>query len=173
MKWLERRQIRRREQERRSSEPRPTTEVQTDRRRSDRRQAQRRALDRRLIQRRHYFRVIYPPDEAPTVLNADYRIVDLSQNAIKFACTNGSRPHIELGNPVDARLQFRDGDIFDVRGKITRIEQSQNGDETLFVCVLDELVPQDRVNNEQRYLLKNYPHFCRVSFDRRRIVLEN
>jgi len=173
MKWFERRQTRRREQERRKPQSSPTSEVQTDRRQADRRQAERRTLERRQFQRRKYFRVVYPPDEGPTVLNADYRVIDLAQKSVKFACKNGAEPSPQVNGPLKVTIQFRDGSTRRVCGKITRLEQDQDGEETSFVCMLDELIPQERVTDEQRYLLKNFPNFCRTHFDRRGILLED
>jgi len=172
MDWFERRQARRREQERRKADP-GAAEVHADRREADRRQGDRRAVDRRQLSRRKYFRVIYPPDEGPKVLNADYRVLDLAQNTIRFACRNGAAPAFETNGSVEATLQFRDGETLSVQGKVARLHQDLAGEETYFVCMLDELIPQRTINQEQRYLLKNFPNFCRNEFDRRRIIIED
>ena len=173
MNWFERRQARRREQERRKADPVAAAEVHADKRKADRRDADRRVVDRRELSRRKYFRVVYPPDEGPKVLNADYRVLDLAQNTIRFACKNGAAPALKANGPVEATLQFRDGENIDIRGKITRPHQDLAGEETFFICMLDELIPQKKVNEEQRYLLKNFPNFCRKEFDRRRIIIED
>jgi hypothetical protein len=173
MNWFERRQARRREQERRNADPAAAAEVHADKRKAERRQDDRRDVDRRQLSRRKYFRVVYPPDEGPKVLNVDYRVLDLAQNTIRFACKNGAAPALQANGPVEATLQFRDGETLSVQGKIARLHQDLAGEQTFFVCMLDELIPQKKVNEEQRYLLKNFPNFCREEFDRRRIIIED
>jgi len=141
---------------------------------ADRRRINRRLEDRkpfakreRTSQRREVFRIVYPPNETPRVLNADFHILDLSQKAIKFFCKDNVAGQIQINRPINLTIQFRDGDTTNISGRISRLYRSRESKQTYFVCVLNQRIDFDRINAEQRYLLKHFPNFCRSRFDRR------
>ena len=111
--------------------------------------------------------------EGPKVANGDYQVVDISQKAVRFTCKNGFAPNLELQDPFETTLRFHNDQAIDIKGRIFRLEQNDGSPETVFVCMLNEQIPQKIVIDEQRYLLKHFPDFCRTSFDRRNIIIED
>jgi len=145
-----------------------------DRGTSDRRKINRRHRDRkpfagRTHPRREVFRIVYPLDEMPRVLDADLRILDLSQKAISFVCENTASAQIQVNHQLSLTIQFRHGDVLKINGRISRVSTDHDSNQICFVCVLNERIDFKKINDEQRYLLRLYPNFCRSRFDRRAI----
>jgi hypothetical protein len=145
--------------------------IWSDRRRDDRRQeptqqGDRRKAERRKAQRRQFFRLVYPPVAAPKVLNANYRIVDISQRGILFTCDDGSdqcsRP-ITLRTLLDLKIQFHDGEILDIRVEIIRCRSDLNSNKNSYSGIIEQGISVERISKEQAYLLKHFPDFCRAS----------
>lgn len=140
-----------------------------DRRRINRRHADRKPFDGRTQPRREVFRIVYPPNEMPRVLDADFRILDLSQKAISFVCENTASAHIQVNHQLSLTIQFRHGDTLKVNGRISRLYTGHDSNQTCFICVLNERIDFKKINAEQRHLLKHFPNFYRSRFDRRAI----
>ena len=145
--------------------------IWSDRRRGDRRQDQtqqgdRRKAERRKAQRRQFFRIVYPPVAAPKVLNANYRIVDISQRGILFTCDDGSdqcSQPITLRTLLDLKIQFHDGEILDIRVEIIICQSDLNTNKNNYSGIIEQGISAERINKEQAYLLKHFPDFCRAS----------
>ena len=142
-----------------------------DRRRDDRRQeptqqGDRRKAQRRKAQRRQFFRLVYPPNAAPKVLNASYRIVDISQQGILLVCEDGSdecSQPITLKRLLDLKIQFHDGEILDIQVNITRCQSDLKSNKNSYSGIIKQGISAERISKEQAYLLKLFPNFCRAS----------
>jgi hypothetical protein len=127
-----------------------------------------RKAQRRKAQRRNLFRVIYPRTAAPKVLNADYRIVNLSQKGILFICEDGSdecSEPITLKSLLDLKIQFHDGVTLDIQVKITRCQSYFNSNKNSYAGIITQGISAERINKEQAYVLKLFPNFSRASRD--------
>jgi c-di-GMP-binding flagellar brake protein YcgR len=143
----------------------------SDRRKSDRRKsnvaskgnANRRKEDRRKVQRRDAFRVVYPPPAAPEILDYDFRVVDLSAKGIKFACPVGT----ELPAPgeiIRFTIKFSDCDTHSVNATVLRKNEDTKSEEIYVACTIEPNISVKKINEQQRYLIKHYPDFCRAYF---------
>ena len=145
--------------------------IWSDRRRGDRRQeptqqGDRRKAERRKAQRRQFFRIVYPPVAAPKVLNANYRIIDISQRGIHFTCDDGSdqcSQPITLRALLDLKIQFHDGEILDIRVEIIRCRSDLNSNKNSYSGIIEQGISVERISKEQAYLLNHFPDFCRAS----------
>ncbi len=149
---------------------------QGDRRQEDRRQAggfnrwsgrNRRRSERRKAQRREFFRIVYPSEAAPEVVDTNWRVADISKKGIKLVCEKGGGEDgasFGLDSPIALRLQFHDGETFDAAGRVMRSYQDADSNRWYLVCKLDSDIPGERINKEQSFLLKNHPDFCRAAF---------
>ncbi len=141
-----------------------------DRRRINRRHEDRRPFAGTTQSRREVFRIVYPPDEMPRVLDADSRILDLSQKAVSVVCENTpALAYIQGNHRLNMTIQFRHGDSLKVHGRISRLYTDHESNQTRFICILNERIDFKKINAEQRYLLKHFPNFCRSSFNKRAI----
>lgn len=114
-------------------------------------------------QKRELFRIVYPPNSAPKILNKDFEIIDLSAQAIKFTSYN-KQDYDQLSKErhVELKLKFADSEILDVQGEIINIYDTKDASSRkYFVCLFDQKIAASRISKEQSYLLKNFPEFCR------------
>ena len=130
--------------------------------------------DKRRRERREFYRLVYPPGEAPKVTDADYRVIDLSLKAIRFAVAyerEGSCPSIRIDEAVSATLRFRDSQLLPVEGRILRAYHNRRAGEIEFACLLETEMPPGLIATEQRFLLTKFPHLCAESLSRTSIVM--
>ena len=129
--------------------------------------------DRRRHERRECYRLVYPPGEAPKVTDADYRVMDMSLKAIRFAVAyrpGESGPSIRIDDTVRVTLCFRDGHTVAVAGRILRAYHNRKAGEIEFVCLLETEMPSEQIAAEQRFLLTKFPHLCVESLGRTSVV---
>ena len=126
----------------------------------------RRPVIRKDSQKREVFRLNYPSGHAPQVLSKQFQLVGLSQKAIKLACEKDSFDDLQLNGPIELTLSFDDGQTLTIHGRISRFYHDQNSKEVSFVCIPNERICFKDVNHQQRFLLRNFPHFCRDNFKR-------
>ena len=120
-----------------------------------RRKAQRREGDRR-----SFIRLYYPPTATPKVLNANYRILDMSVNGIKFLCLNNCKEctePISLKSILDLKIQFHDGEIIDIKVIINRCECIPHTKEKTYAGIVPHGITSERINKEEMYLLNRSP----------------
>ncbi|MEJ2704229.1 MAG: hypothetical protein P8Z79_17475 [Sedimentisphaerales bacterium] len=120
----------------------------------------RRKAQRREGNRRNFVRLYYPPTAAPKVLNANFRILDLSENGIKFLCRNNCEEctdPISLKSILNLKIQFHDGEIAEVVIKISRCEAIPNGKDKTYAGTLTKGIAAERINKEETYLLNRSP----------------
>ena len=125
--------------------------------------SEQRKVNHRQTQRREIFRVAYPPNAAPKVLD-NFTIADLSTKAIRFtsAVNEENEASLSIDNRITLKIQFNDGEILEVEGKILNCYYDENSpQEKNFVCYFDSEIPASRLSKEQSYLLKHYPDFCK------------
>ena len=128
-------------------------------------QVEKRDNKRRQAQRRELFRIIYPPTQAPKVLNADFRVIEISKQGMKLASEKSGddfSPPIKADSLVKLKLQFHDEETLEIQAKVLRCGTVPNSLRHVFICSLDKEIPDKRIGDEQRYLLKNFPDFCRA-----------
>lgn len=129
---------------------------------ADRRQADRRENQRRQSQRREFFRVIYPPNVSPVVLDTNYEIIDISCKGIRFYCKDDQcQPPVKISQPLDLKIQFQDQEIVHIQGRILRCFMNPDLNAKVYCALLTEGFSPKRINDEQRYLLKHFPDFYR------------
>jgi hypothetical protein len=128
--------------------------------------AGRRASDRRKQDRRCSYRLAYPIGAAPEIINIRSQVVGLSLNAVRFFVVdfNPQKSSLDKGGKIKLSLKFHDGQVIETVGTISRQELYQAGRE-YFICLLDEKLPQERLDKERQYLIEKFPDFCRDSFD--------
>lgn len=154
----------RRTSERRDGEGVDELRRQSERRDTDRRDSERRQGQRRQEQRREFYRVIYPPDVAPKILNTNYHIIDISCKGIRFYCEdkNGEcKPPVKISQPLKLTIEFQDTQTLEVNGKILRCYVDEDLGAKVYCALLTDGVDIKRINDEQRYLLKHFPDFYR------------
>lgn len=142
-----------------------------DRRKGDRRKSggspegkgDRRTGDRRKVQRRQAFRVVYPPPAAPEIVDFDFRVVDLSEKGIKFACPMETELP-EPGKTIEFTIKFNDSDSHEVRATVLRKNKNEEKREIYVACTIEPKISIKKINDQQRYLIKHYPDFCRANF---------
>jgi hypothetical protein len=128
--------------------------------------AGRRASDRRKQDRRCGYRLAYPIGAAPEIVNIRSQVVGLTQKAVRFfvADFNPQKSSLKQGEKIEFSLKFHDGEVIEMAGIIAKQDQSPTGRE-YFLCLLDEELPQERLDKERQYLIEKFPDFCRDSFD--------
>ena len=147
-----------------------------ERRQGDRRQAgsqgprsgeNRRKGDRRQSQRREFFRIIYPREAAPTVLNTGWRVADISRKGIKLFCDEGTQEHsapLEADSRLELKVRFHDNETFEATGRVVRTFHDPESKSRCVVCMLNRDIPGERINKEQSFLLKQHPEYCLAAF---------
>jgi hypothetical protein len=121
----------------------------------------RRKSQRRESDRRRFVRLYYPPTAAPKVLNANYRILDMSENGIKFLCRNNCRECTEpitLKSILDLKIQFHDGEIIDIKVVIKRCECIPNTKDKAYAGLVECGITAERIDKEEKYLLNRSSH---------------
>lgn len=121
---------------------------------------------RRKGERRRFFRVYYPPNAAPNILNGEFRIVNISQQAITFACLkdcNRCSEPVPIGGTITIQIEFHDGERLDVKLRIVRAQGDLGTRENSYTGLAEQGIPAERIAKEQAYLLRVYPDFARVS----------
>ena len=149
-----------------------------DRRRDDRRQGDiksdsdvlggKREGERRSRKNRKFVRLAYPPTVAPKVLNANFRIFDISQKGIAFLCRDNCQDctdPITLKSIVVLKIQFHDGEIIGIKVEILRCERTLNSRVKTYAGFVEKGISPERIAKEQTYLLSKFPKFCRSSSD--------
>ena len=128
--------------------------------------AGRRASDRRRQDRRYGFRLAYPIGAAPQIVNIRSQVVGLTPKAVRFFVVdfNPQKSSLKKGEKIELSLRFHDGQVIKTAGTISRQEQYQEGKD-YFVCLLDEELPQERLDKERQYLIEKFPDFCKDGFD--------
>jgi hypothetical protein len=112
--------------------------------------------------------LVYPPTAEPKVLNADFRVMDISQKGIKFHDKGNGEDRtdpIRLKSIVALIIQFHDGEIIDIHVEILRCEQTRHSKEKIYAGFVDKGITAERIAKEQAYLLSHFPDFCRVPRD--------
>jgi len=138
----------------------------SDRRRDGFNRGGGRGWERRKGERRRFFRVYYPPNAAPNILNGEFRIINISQEAITFACLKRcdrcSQP-VPIGETIIIQIEFHDGERLDVKLRIIRAQGDLRTRENLYAGLAEEGISAERIAKEQAYLLRQYPDFARAS----------
>ena len=63
---------------------------------------------------------------------------------------------LKKGSKVEIDLKFHDGYVAEISGIILRKDKYQE-DRDHFVCLFDKELPQERIDTERAYLLKEFP----------------
>ena len=139
----------------------------SDRRHGDRRSdptevGGRRKTQRREGDRRKFIRLFYPTTAAPKVLNANFRILDISENGVKFLCRDNCEKctdPISLKSVLNLKIQFHDGEVIDIKVKINRCECIPNGKDKTYAGTVAMGITAERIAKEETYLLNRSPQF--------------
>ena len=105
--------------------------------------------------------MFYPPRAAPKVLNANYRILDISEKGIKFLCMDNCKDctnPISLKSILDLKIQFHDGDIIDIKVEINRCECIPNTKDKTYAGMVAHGITAERIDKEETYLLNRCPN---------------
>jgi len=124
----------------------------------------RRKAERRKAERRQFFRLTYPAGSEPKVLNRNFRILNISQEGIKFICradcSRCTQP-IELNAAIQLKVQFHNGQILDLQVKLSRCLGELNLRQNCFAGLIEGAIAPEIISAEQAYLLRRFPEFCR------------
>jgi hypothetical protein len=93
------------------------------------------------------------------------QVVGISAKAVRFFVPDfvPQKSALKEGSKINIAIKFHDGQIVRRSGVIIRREQCQEGREH-FVGLFERELPQERINKEHAYLLKNFPDFCSIIF---------
>jgi hypothetical protein len=122
-----------------------------------RRKAQRRGGDRR-----RFVRLYYPPTAAPKVLNANYRVLDMSENGIKFLCMDNCKECTEpitLKSILDLKIRFHHGEVIDIKVIIKRCECIPNTKDKTYAGLVASGITAERIAKEEFFLLNHSTNF--------------
>jgi hypothetical protein len=164
--WRDRRQDptqgdEKRKARRRKAQRRKNSRIWRDRRQDPTQEDEKRTSYIRKPQIKKYSRIFYPQASAPKVLNAGYRIVNISQEGILFVCEDGSdqcsRP-IALRALLDLKVQFHDGVTLDMQVRITRCQSCLNSSKNFYAGTIKQGISAERITKEQAYVQKLFPN---------------
>ncbi|NIA16838.1 MAG: hypothetical protein GWO86_00665 [Planctomycetes bacterium] len=115
----------------------------------------------KLFQLKRFFRLVYPPQARPKILNIDCDVIDISSKGIRFAYNRRSYScpeSLRINEPVNLKIQFDDGEIVDVQVKILRCFEDLQLGKTCFAGSIIRGMSQHRINKEQASI-RNLPDF--------------
>jgi hypothetical protein len=146
--------------------------IWSDRRQNDRRSdttatGGRRGGERRSGQRRMFARLTHPPTAAPKVLNANFRIANMSQIGMNLVCRNTCEEctdPVNLKSILALKIQFHDEEVVDVKVAIIRCERDPKSGEKTYSGLIENGISAERIAKEQAYLLSHYPDHCRAIY---------
>ncbi|HBG28902.1 MAG: hypothetical protein A2Y10_16655 [Planctomycetes bacterium GWF2_41_51] len=143
-----------------------TEKRQEDRRDPDsddnREESEHQQEERRVAQRRQFFRVVYPINESPEIINLSAKIIDISVHAVKFELPAEAASKFNVDSRVELKIKFHDGQIVEGWGKI--FQKRDGTGKSIFISIFEKEISSAVINKEQAYMLKNYPDFCRRIF---------
>ena len=116
----------------------------------------------RLFQLKRFFRLIYPPQARPKILNIDCDVIDISSKGIRFAYNRRSYQcpeSLRINEPVSLKIQFDDGEIVDVQVKILRCFEDVQLGKTCFAGSIIRGMSQHRIHKEQACIRRYFPDF--------------
>ena len=123
--------------------------------------------ERREGDRRQFVRLAYPPTTAPKILNANFRVADISQRGIKLVCRDNCEQctsPITIKSIVDLKIQFHDGETIDIKVEILKCERSLDGHNKTYAGFFVNGISAERMAKEQACPLRHFPDFCRVAY---------
>jgi hypothetical protein len=134
-------------------------------RRKRQRRTSERSDDRRQNERRGSHRLAYPLAAAPEIMNLNVQVVGITAKAIRFfVCDfNPNKAAFNKDSKFNFIIKFHDGQIIKKTGTIIREDKYQE-DKTYFIYLFDNELPQERIQKEEEYLLKNFPGFCNIIY---------
>ena len=130
-------------------------------------EGQRRQGQRSPVERRQFFRIVYPLTLVPKILNGKFRVISLSRQGIMLRWEGDADEcpaNLTLGSILSLQIQFHDGEILDLEVKITRYQSELHSHRTVYAGTLEPALSGSRISQEERYLLKHVPDFCRVAW---------
>ncbi len=113
----------------------------------------------RPFQLKRFFRLRYPLQVRPKVLDIDCDVIDLSSRGIKFAWNQRSYQcpeSLTINNPVNLKIQFGDGEIVEVQVKILRCFEDIELGKTCFAGSIIRGMSQRRMDKEQAYIRQQF-----------------
>jgi hypothetical protein len=136
------------------------------RKREDRPGSRKRTAHRRRVERRQFFRIVYPLTLVPKILNASFRVLNLSRQGILLMWDGGQErpPNLTLGGEARLQIHFHDGEILDLQLTITRCQSEFHCRRPVYGGTLEPTLSQARLSREEAYLLRRVPDFCRVAW---------
>ena len=110
------------------------------------------------MEKRHSDRLVYPLAAAPVILNMRAQIVGITAKAVRFffADFDPQMGALKKGSKVKVNLKFHDEQASEISGVILRKDKYLE-DKDHFVCLFDKELPQERMDTERAYLLKEFP----------------
>lgn len=102
-------------------------------------------------QKRDHFRVVFPPEDRPT-LKVDgilLTVLDLSEFGSRIAKDSWAA---NIGDKIRGMVTFPDDSTYDIVGEVVRIEDESNEVAISF----DIGIPLPKMMEQQRYLIQKY-----------------
>ena len=116
----------------------------------------------RPFQLKRFFRLQYPPQARPKVLDIDCDVMDLSIKGIKFAWNRRSYQcpeSLTINNPVNLKIRFGDGTIAEIEVKILRCFEDIELGKTCFAGSIIRGMSQRRIDRELAYIRRHFVDF--------------
>ena len=109
----------------------------------------------RAFQLKRFFRLRYPWQARPKILDIDCDVIDLSSRGIKFAWNQRSYQcpeSLTINNSVNLKIQFGDDEIVEVEVKILRCFEDAELGKTCFAGSIIRGMSHRRMDKEQAYI---------------------
>ena len=109
-----------------------------------------------------FFRLVYPPQARPKVLDFDCDVIDLSSRGIRFAHNRRSYQcpeYLAINKSIALKVQFDNGEIADLQVKILRCFEDIELGKTCFAGSIISGMPEQRISKELAYIQQQFPNF--------------
>lgn len=101
-------------------------------------------------EKRKYPRLLYPKSLQPNIIGARASVLDISLNGMALTLQDETYElYMEwLGNPISEKIQFSNGDIYNVEGHIVRVDRLRNMDMFRLGCLLSSGISTRKFQKE-------------------------
>ena len=110
---------------------------------------------------KRFFRLVYPAQARPKVLDIDCDVIDLSSKGIRFAYNQRSYQcpeYLAINNSVALRVQFDNGEIAEWQVKILRCFEDMELGKTCFAGSIISGMSEQKISEELAYIQQQFPN---------------
>jgi hypothetical protein len=111
---------------------------------------------------KRFFRLVYPAQARPKILDVDCDVIDLSSRGIRFVYNRRSYQcpeYLAINKSVALKVQFDNGEIAELQVKILRCFEDMELGKTCFAGSIISGMPEQRISKELAYIQQQFPNF--------------